>query len=105
MNDIQRYLGLRNITCQQIANATGIGYHSIQKTVKGLRRCVRIRAAIAEYLDLDHTKLWGRGSVLYLRAQIAIEAGRQAEKKRQEIIKKYAPDARNIAAKRKAVNV
>ena len=105
MNDLQRYLDLRGISCQEIATATGIGYHTVQKTIKGLRRCARIRTIIALYLGLDQDKLWGRGAILYLRAQIAIEAGRQAEVRRQEILKKYLVGSENIDPKRRAVNV
>ena len=105
MNDLQRYMDLCGITCTDIAAGTRLGYHSVQKVVKGHRRAPKIRAAIAYYLGLDPDKLWGRGAAMYLRARIAVEAARQAEAKRLEILSKYIPDGANIAPKRRAVNV
>lgn len=105
MNNLQRYLDLRGLTAQAIALAIGIGYHTVQKTIKGHRRCPRIRIAIATYLGLDAEKLWGRGSVLYIRKAVAEEASRQAETKRREIINHYAPSAPSVKPLRHAVNV
>lgn len=109
MNYLQRYIEVRGITCQDIATATGYGYHSIQKTVKGVRRPVKICAAITKYLCLDNEKTWGRGAAVYLRRMVAIAANRMADEKaeaaRVEFLAKYGADSRNVTAKRNAVNV
>lgn len=108
MNQLQRYIALRGISCQTIATGTGIGYHSVQKHVKGVRCNVRIREAIATFLGIEASLAWGRGSVLYLRKLIAAEANRVADEKaktvREEFLKKYSEGA-TLPAKRKAVNV
>lgn len=108
MNYLQQYITLNNLTCQDIATGTGYGYHSVQKTVKGVRRHPAIRTAIAEYLGLDPAKTWGRGSVVYLRRQVAVAANRaaqeKAEKARREFMKKYSFIA-TVPAQREAVNV
>lgn len=108
MNYLQRYIEVRGISCQDIATATGCGYHSIQKTVKGLRRGLPIRQAIAKHLGLDPVKTWGHGSIVYLRKMVALATNQAAEEKAQEarrkFLKKYSDDA-TLPAKRKAVNV
>jgi len=109
MNYLQRYIEVLGISCQDIATATGYGYHSIQKTVKGHRRSVPIRAAITQHLGLDNEKTWGRGSVVYLRRMVAVAANRMADEKadaaRSKFLAKYGEDAGNVTAKRRAVNV
>jgi|SRR6185369_6478736 len=108
MNYLQRYIKIRGLSCQAIADSTGIGFHSIQKNVKGVRRNQAIREAIAKYLGLDPVKTWGHGSVVYLRKMVAVAANRAAEEKgqkaRREFLEKYSDDA-TLPAKRKAVNV
>ena len=108
MNQLQRYIELRGISCQTIADATRFGYHSIQKNVKGVRCNIKIREAIAKFLDIDASRAWGRGSLLYLRKLVAAEANRVADEKaktaREEFLKKYS-DGATLPAKRKAVNV
>jgi hypothetical protein len=108
MNYLQRYIDVRGINCQDIATATGFGYHSIQKNVKGIRRNHNIRTAIAEYLGLDPEKTWSRGAVVYLRKMVAVAvnqmADEKAQKARREFLEKYSDDA-TLTAKGKAVNV
>lgn len=108
MNYLKQLIELRGLTAQDIATATGFGYHSVQKNIKGVRRNLAIRTAIAECLELDPAKTWGRGAALYLRRLVAVEANRVAKEKaevtRTEFIKKYS-DSATLPAKRKAVNV
>jgi len=108
MNYLQQLIDLRGLTCQDIANATGYGYHSVQKNVKGVRCNLPIREAIAKHLHVDASRIWGRGSVLYLRKLVAVEANRvaqeRAEAARDNFLKKYS-DSATLPAKRKAVNV
>lgn len=108
MNHLQQLIDLRGLSAQDIATATGFGYHSVQKNVKGVRCNLRIRQAIADYLNIDCNKTFGRGSVLYLRKLVAEEANKKAAEKaeqtRKKFLKKYA-DSATLPAKRKAVNV
>src|SRR6185369_13056489 len=105
MNYLQQLIELRGMTVQDLATAINLGYHCVQKTVKGHKRGVQTRATIAEYLGLDPVKVWGRGSVLYLRRLVAIEANRVASEKaetaRTEFLLKYS-DSATLPAKRKA---
>ncbi|WP_277058756.1 hypothetical protein [Trichlorobacter lovleyi] len=109
MNYLQRYIELRKTSCQEISNAVGLGYHSVQKVVKGVRRPLIVRKAVAEYLGLDPVKTWGRGAAMYLRHMIAVEANRMADEKaeqaRAEFLAKYGASSNNLTAKRQAVNV
>lgn len=106
MNYLKQLLDVKGITCQDISAGTGYGYHSVQKTVKGHRRQVQIRNAIATFLGLDPTKAWGKGSMIYLRRQVAIEANlmaaQRAESAKKAFLAKYT---RILPAKAKAVNV
>jgi hypothetical protein len=108
MNYLKQLIDLRDLTCQDIATATGFGYHSIQKNIKGARRNTSIRNAIAGFLDLDPARTWGKGSVIYLRRLVAIEANQVAQEKaevtRTEFLKRYS-DSATLPAKRKVVNV
>lgn len=108
MNYLQQLLELRGMTIQDLATAISLGYHCVQKTVKGHKRGIKTRAAIANHLGIDPERTWGRGAVLYLRRLVAIEANKvaqqKAEKTRIEFLKKYA-DAATLPANRKAVNV
>jgi hypothetical protein len=108
MNYLQQLIEIRGLTAQDIATATGFGYHSVQKNVKGVRRNPQIRAAIAACLGLDPIKAWGRGAMIYLRRLVAVEANRvaleKAEITRTEFIAKYSESA-TLPANRKAVNV
>jgi len=104
MNYLQQLIKLRKLDCRDIAAGTGLGYHSIQKTVTGDRKPIRIREAIAKFLDIDASKAFGRGSAMYLRHQVALEANKQAEIYRQELHEKYC-DGPTLPAKRLAVNV
>lgn len=97
---------LRGISFIDLANALKLGHHCVQKTVKGQRRNPNIRRAIAEHVGLDPEKTWGRGSVVYLRRMVAVEAGRVAEEKAQQarraFLQKY--DGQSVNAKNRAVN-
>ncbi len=108
MNYLQQLIQLRSMTMQDLATAINLGYHCVQKTVKGQKRGVATRAAIAKHLGIDASRTWGRGSVLYLRKLVAIEANRvaaeKAEKARADFLKKYS-DSATLPAQRRAVNV
>ena len=108
-NYLQEYIELRGLSIQGLADAIGLGYHCVQKTVKGHKRGVNTRAAITEYLGLDNDKTWGRGAVVYLRHKVALEAKRVADEKasqaRVAFLAKYSGTIDNLTGKTKAVNV
>ena len=107
-NYLQRYIDARGITCAEISTATGIGYHTVQKTVINLRCGTKTREMIARYLGLDPAKTWGQGNALYLRNRIVAEINKRttvfAESRRQKLLKKYLDDG-NVAEKGAVVNV
>lgn len=108
MNYLQQLIELRGMTVQDLATALNLGYHCVQKTVKGHKHGVATRNAIAAYLGLDPVKTWGRGYTVYLRRQVAVEANRVAQEKaeaaRVKFLGKYSVIA-TLSAKRNAVNV
>lgn len=105
---LQLYLNVRGIRFQTIATATGIGYHTIQKTIRGLRGGAEAKAAIAQYLGLDPRKTWSRNNGRYLKPLIELEANRQVQAKiearRQRLLRRDSNSA-NVAEVKKVVNV
>jgi plasmid maintenance system antidote protein VapI len=83
MNNQQKYLALRDIDCAAIATALGLGYHTVQKVIKGHRQTPSARAAIAEYLGLDAAVLWGDAATL--RQLLAQEIDRKAASERTRL--------------------
>lgn len=89
MNDLQKYLDLRNITAAQIAKEIELGYHSVQKNIRGVRNNPPVREAIALYLGLGYDELWGNDSPRILRRLIRQEINRKAEKERARLRTRY----------------
>lgn len=88
-NYLQKLLDLRGITVLQIAQDTGAGYHSIQKTVKGVRAARTVKPIIAEYLGIDEDRAWGVGSQAYLRQLVEKEIARKAAQNRRDLEARY----------------
>lgn len=84
MNHLQSYLRLKGISAQQIHLATGLGYHAVVKTIKGVRKGRVVRQAIADYLQVPYEHIWGTGSARHLKRMIqqAINDRAQAENRR-----------------------
>jgi hypothetical protein len=93
MNHLQKYLALKGITARQIEQATGLGYHAIQKTIKGLRKGRVARQAIADYLGLPYTHVWGAAAARHLNKLMpkAIEdrAQQSAHAERRRLQQQY----------------
>jgi hypothetical protein len=85
---LQKLLSLRRISATQIAKDTGLGYHAVQKTIKNQRHSMRIRKAIASYLNLDYEHLWSEQATDHLKELI-----------RNEIDRKTATTAHNLTRK------
>lgn len=92
MNDLQKLIALRGLTAIEIAQATGANYHSVQKTIKGVRIIQCVQPVIAAYLGLDEKRTWGPGSRRYLRQLIAEEIDRQSAADRARLRALYLRD-------------
>lgn len=93
MNNLQTYLKIKGITAADITEGTGCGYHSVQKTLKGLRKGRIVREAIAKYLNLPYTHIWGSASGRHIKQLIqqAIKdtAKQRAVAEQQRLERKY----------------
>lgn len=83
MNNQQKYLALRDIDCATIATALELGYHTVQKVIKGHRNTLHVREAIAGYLDVEVGVLWGDAATL--RQLLAHEIDRKAASERTRL--------------------
>lgn len=88
MNDLQRLLKLRGMTMQRLADETGFGMHSVQKTVKGARPTPAIREAVAVFLELKVEQCFGPSSGKVLRRLIAKEIKLSARKYTKQLEQK-----------------
>jgi hypothetical protein len=105
MNDLQKYLALRGITASEIAQATGCNYHSVQKTIKGVRLVKTVQPHVAGFLGMRPEQLWGQGATQRLRRLIREEIDRRAEGERARLTASYLRDnAAMIPNKRMAGN-
>lgn len=84
MNQLQKYMKLKNISARDLAERTGLKYCTAQKTVKGLRTGRITRRKIAAALDLDYDQAFGIKAGLYLRRLIKQEIERNADLARAE---------------------
>jgi hypothetical protein len=89
MNDLQKYLCLVGLTAGQIAEATGLGYHSVQKNIRGVRVNPDVREAISRYLGLSCQQLWAENPPIPLRRLIRQEINRKAEGERKRLQRRY----------------
>lgn len=89
MNDLQNLLLLRGITAAQIAEATGIGYHAIQKTILGQRKGQSPRKAIADYLGVPVDEIWGVTSTRTIKHMILEEIDLRVDAERNLLRERY----------------
>lgn len=85
MNDLQRLLKLKNIHETALARTTGLNYHSVQKTVKGVRKTPAVQDAVAATLGFPKDKLFGPGSGKLLRRLIQTEIKKKAARIANEV--------------------
>lgn len=83
MNNQQKYLALRGIDCAAIAAGTELGYHTVQKVIKGHRSTLHVRESIAGYLGVEVDVLWGDAATL--RQLLAQEIDRKAASERTRL--------------------
>lgn len=79
LNDIQRLIKLRGLDAKKIASAIGLGYHLVQKTIKGLRTGENARFLIADHLGLTRAEAFGPDSAEHLQRLIIVEIGKHSE--------------------------
>lgn len=73
MTHLQRYLKLKKITARDVSRGTGLGYHTVFKTIRGDRTAKHVRQAIADHLYLPYSHVWGAASAKHLVKQINLE--------------------------------
>lgn len=103
MNDLQRLLKLRGITMQRLADETGFGMHTVQKTVKGVRGVAGVQQAVADYLGVKVDQCFGPTSSVTLRRLIAQEIKRKAQVY-ERILTKEALGTSTLPSDQRAVN-
>jgi lambda repressor-like predicted transcriptional regulator len=89
MKDLYKLLKLRGTTIRQIARETGAGYHSLQKTAKGVRRQPRMQKTIAAYFGVSSKFLFGPRRDATIRFLLEREIDKQGEKLRRDLRKRY----------------
>ncbi|MDD5044828.1 MAG: hypothetical protein PHG51_04705 [Candidatus Omnitrophica bacterium] len=87
MNLLKKYIKLKGITAVQISEATGLGYHCVDKTLKGLRKGHVPRTKIASYLDIPYEQVWGSRSSKYIFKLIEKEIQHSADSAREQKIR------------------
>lgn len=87
MNLLKKYLKLKGITAVQISEDTGLGYHCVDKTLKGLRRGRVPRGKIAEYLGIPYEHIWGALASRYLLKLIEKEIQHNADIAREQKVR------------------
>lgn len=89
---LQKLLSLRDLSVSQIANATGLGYHAIQKTIKQQRCRPETRQAIAQFLGLPYDHLWGDCANEHLNRLIRQEIEKHTACHQQSLRATYLPE-------------
>ncbi len=95
LNNLQILLKLKKVTVRQIAHASGVGYHSLQKVVKGVRQTPSIRQTVASYFNVTPDAFWGPKSHAVIKYLMEQEIEHQASGRRDELRNLYL---RNKAA-------
>ena len=93
MNNLQKLIRLRGLTIKAVADDTGLGYHSVQKNVKGIRDTYGVQEAIARSLNLDVNQAFGSGSDRYLKEHIKTAIKHRTEQHRVELSEQYLRNA------------
>jgi len=105
MNDLQKLLALRGIRAVEIARATGLNYHSVQKCIQGLRPAPHVMDAIAAHLGVPRSAIFGRGAKRGLTGLIEIEIEQHTIQERERLRQRFLLDnADSIPNKRRASN-
>lgn len=99
MNDLQKLIILRRVSIPAMARSLGHGYHSVQKTIKGVRSPRHVQDAVADYLGLTWSQAFGPGRSAHLRRLILAEISKAGRAKVRSLQAQYfASENQNIAA-------
>lgn len=105
MNELQKLLRLRNISVLQLSEEIGIGYHTVQKTVKAIRQDRPTQEAIAAWFGLPVTDLFGPSSGRKLTRMIEQAINGRAAQAAERMRGIYLRPGKRIAEKQAANNV
>jgi hypothetical protein len=89
----------------------GIGMHSVQKVVKGIRGTLHIQNAIAAYLGREYGQeltvddLFGEHRQKVLRRLLEAEIDRKAEERRERLYHHYVKGKGRLANRKAGGNV
>jgi len=89
MNDLQLLLQLKGITIRQLSRVAGVNYHSLQKTIKGIRNTKAMQEYIASFCGASRDSLFGPRREKIIRLLMEMEIEKQAEACREELRKVY----------------
>lgn len=89
MNSLQRLIKLGGSSIRRIAKEEGVGYHSLQKTIKGVRRTETMQDVIASRYRVNRKALFGAKAEETIRYLMEREINRQAESRRDELKRRY----------------
>ena len=88
-NDLQTVFIVNGISISRLAREAGIGYHSLQKTIKCTYNFEKARQVIADYLQVSEAALFGPNRPAVIRYLIEREIEKQAKEKREELRRLY----------------
>lgn len=92
MNDLKKLISLRKINIPAMAREIGHGYHSVQKTIKGVRRPRHIQEAIAGHIGLTWEHAFGPGRSACLKRLILAEISKAGQAKVRSLHAQYLAD-------------
>lgn len=106
MNLIEKLLKAKGLNKCQVARELGLGYHSVQKTIKGVsyttkrgelkfRECRHIREKFASWLGYTYEFIWGPSADVFLKKLIREEIDRRIER-RAKVDKEHMRQALGI---------
>ena len=88
-NDLQAVFELQGQSIRRLAQTAGCGYHSLQKTIKGIYNFKKARQIIADYFQVSEESLFGKNRPAVIRYLIEREIEKQAKEKREEFRRLY----------------
>jgi hypothetical protein len=89
MTKLQALIKLRGVPVNVIAREERVGYHALQKTVKGVQKTRPMLRVIARHLGLSAHALLGRNADTIITHLIEGEIEKHAEELRRELRRLY----------------
>jgi len=97
MNLVEKLVKTKGLSKWQLSQELGVGYHSLQKILKGnwkyvtktgevrFTECRHIREKISDWLGYPYELIWGANSEHFLRRLISEEIDRKTDIERERI--------------------